>query len=599
MAKVGHAFSDSILTGGITGKKRRGHKIGTDIISLVPLLILILVAAFLLIRLFYIQLIQGSYYKALSDNNRTRTKVIPASRGIIFDRDKKPLVRNVPAFKMLEKGKIVFLDKDDALARIAKGQEVQNDIQRDYLFKDAFAHIIGYIGQISKNELMLPIFSGYFVTDFNGKMGLEQEYEILLHGQNGKELYEVDAQGRQIKFLGRQEAIPGQDLMTTLDSSLQIAAAVNFPKDKKGAVVISDPRGGSIRALYSSPSFDPNLFTHLKDYTGSGNYKSLSSILMDGANQPFLDRAISGTYPPGSTFKLIVATAALESGAITPDTQIEDTGILKVGDFSFGNWYFLQYGRREGMLNIVGAIKRSNDIFFYQAADKTGVDTLSSWAKKFGLGAKLEIDLPNESAGLVPTKEWKQKVVGEQWYLGDTYHYGIGQGFLLTNPLQVNSWTSVFANGGILYKPHIIECQMSNIQCQISKKNFIKPQTIDLVREGMRQACNTGGVAWPLFNFKVKNDSLLKKLESNKESDTQDYSIDASGSAKMVRVQLGCKTGTAETTTTQDPHAWITVIAPFYHPEIVVTVLVENGGEGSSVAGPIAEKILKAYFEKK
>ncbi|MBI2420592.1 MAG: hypothetical protein HYV38_00720, partial [Candidatus Levybacteria bacterium] len=217
-----------------------------------------------------------------------------------------------------------------------------------------------------------------------------------------------------------------------------------------------------------------------------------------------------------------------------------------------------------------------------------GVENISSFAKDFGLGAKFGIDLPGEEKGTVPSPSWKEEYVGEQWYLGDTYNYGIGQGYLLTTPLQVNVMTVVFANGGKLYQPHLLKTQNSKPKTQ----NFIKKEYIDLVREGMRQSCGTGGVAWPFFDFKVKNERL--------PVDNQDFIEEASGAARTVRIQVACKTGTAEIADKEkDPHAWITVFAPFYDPEIVLTVLVENGGEGSSVAGPIAKKILTEYFERK
>ena len=262
---------------------------------------------------------------------------------------------------------------------------------------------------------------------------------------------------------------------------------------------------------------------------------------------------------------------------------------MRVGSFSFGNWYFLQYGKTEGSLDVVRAIKRSNDIFFYKTGERTGVDTISSYANKFGLGKKLGIDLPGEIQGTVPSPSWKEKTIGEQWYLGDTYNYGIGQGYLLTSPLQINMMTAAFANGGTLYEPHLFK----NKKLKIKNKKLVDKQYIDLVREGMRQSCETGGVAWPLFDFKVKNERL--------PIDGKDFiEDDATSSAKMTKIKIACKTGTAEVGDKETkPHAWITLFAPFYKPEIAITVLVENSGEGSSVAGPIAKKILIDYFEKK
>lgn len=593
MKKVGIAFGDFVTEERVSRRRGGGNNFMPNFVQIAPLFVAVIAFSFLSLRLFYLQVIKSEYFKSLSDQNRTRTKIIPAPRGIIVDKNGKPLVANSSAFGVLENAasgkaqKIKRITNDEALLLISEGKKVENDIERDYLYKDAFAHVLGYTGQISQDEILQPEFKDYVISDYVGKIGLEKEYESILHGKNGKELFEVDARGKSVRSLGREAPIDGKNLNSTLDLDVELAAHNAMKDFNKGAVVVSDPRDGSILALYSKPSFDPNIFTHPDSYIPAGEYRYRENILTDTDNQPLLDRSIGGTYPPGSTFKLITAVAALEKGVIRADTQIEDTGSLQVGTFSFGNWYFLQYGRKEGNLDIVGAIKRSNDIFFYKAAEGAGVESIASVAKTFGLGERFGIDLPGESRGSVPTPNWKKEVLAENWYLGDTYNFGIGQGYLLTTPLQVNMWTTVFANGGTLFKPHLLARSP-----QVVKKDFVKGEYLDLVREGMRQSCDTGGVAWPLFGFKVQNDNL--------KADGKDYFEDASGSAKMIRVNLACKTGTSQIGGKEDkPHSWITVFAPFYHPEIAVTVLVENGGEGSSIAGPVARDILKAYFEHK
>ncbi|HVZ12178.1 MAG TPA: penicillin-binding transpeptidase domain-containing protein [Patescibacteria group bacterium] len=584
--KVGPAFFDSVKGERISRSRSRSNLISDEVLVLAPLFFLFLFFGIILARLFYLQILRGDYYKTLSDQNRTRTLSISAPRGIIFDRNGKPLVSNSPSFKIIENGKVRLLSKDEALRMISDGKPVQNDVLRDYREAGAFAHVVGYIGQISPDEINLPEFDDYSSYDFVGKSGLEKEYEKYLHGVDGKFLYEVDSRGVLVRQLGEDPPTPGYNLNTTLDGDIGLSVESAMKGVEHGAVVVSDPRNGGILALFSAPSFDPNLFTHPASYKPEGQYKDVQSVLSDSQGLPLLDRATGGAYPPGSTFKLVAATAALEKGSIDENTEIEDTGILKVGTFSFGNWYYLQYGRTEGNLNIVGAIKRSNDIFFYKTAEKTGVDYISSWARTFGMGSKLNIDLPSEAEGTIPTIEWKEKNIGEQWYLGDTYNYGIGQGYILATPLQVNSFTEVFANGGTLWQPHLLADQTKAI-----KTGFIKPGNINLVRQGMLEACDTGGVAWPLFDFKVKNPKL--------KIDNIDYTQDASAGANMVHVKVACKTGTAETSPDKAPDAWITVFAPFNHPEIAVTVLVENGGEGSSIAGPIAKQILTDYFTKK
>jgi penicillin-binding protein 2 len=328
-----------------------------------------------------------------------------------------------------------------------------------------------------------------------------------------------------------------------------------------------------------------------KDYkpATSSSYANLDELITDSKNQPFLNRAISGVYPPGSTFKLVVAAAGLSNKIIDENWQVEDTGILKVGEFSFSNWYYTEYGGRDGQVNIVKGIKRSNDIFFYKLAEKIGVDKISQTAVKFGLNRRLGIDLQGEASGTVPTREWKLKEIGEQWYLGDTYHYGIGQGFLLTTPLQVNGWTSVIANDGLLYTPHILKNQKPIVIGQ----NLLDDNSMKLIRQGMIEACSPGGVAWPLFQFRVHNSKL--KIDGK---DILGVDL-ASGSADTRQITIACKTGTAEHGTADTkPHAWITLFAPAYNPQIVVTVLSESSGEGSIVAAPIAKKILEEWFTR-
>lgn len=448
-------------------------------------------------------------------------------------------------------------------------------------------HILGYIGQISKEELIQNQGKDYQLTDWIGKSGIEQEYESQLRGQYGKQLYEVDALGKVIRLLGQTDPTPGQDITLTIDSDLQQKVYDAANGIQNGAVIVSKP-DGEILSLVSKPGFDPNLFTQDSTYKAASesSYTSAQQVLTDSKQQPLLNRAIAGQYPPGSTFKIVVAASGLENHIIDEKYAIEDTGILKVGDFSFANWYYTQYGRKEpGEVNVVRALSRSNDIFFYKLAEKVSVDTLSQTANQFGLGEKLGIDLPGEEPGLVPTKEWKKDNLKEDWYLGDTYHYGIGQGYLLTTPLQVNIWTAAVANDGILPKPHLeINADPG------SGEKVMSDETRSLIRQGMIGACSQGGVAYPLYDFTVKNPKL--------KIDGKNFLSAASSSADMRQVSIACKTGTAEwgDTAKTNPHAWITLFAPAYNPQIVVTVLVEAGGEGSVVAAPIAKKILEAYF---
>ncbi len=361
---------------------------------------------------------------------------------------------------------------------------------------------------------------------------------------------------------------------------------------EKGAVIVSKPNG-EILAMVSKPSYDPNLFTLDSTYhvAPDSAYKNISSVLTDGQGQPLLNRVIGGVYPPGSTFKLVVAAAGLEDKIIDSRYSVTDTGVLKVGEFSFANWYYTEYGGKEsGDVNVVRALARSNDIFFYKLAELLNVDRLSAMAKKFGLGNVSGIDLPGEAKGTVPTREWKKANIGDSWYLGDTYHFGIGQGFLLTTPLQVNMWTAAIANSGVLAEPYLIK-DSANARATVGRQKLLSEKTIELIRQGMVESCSTGGVAWPLFEFKVQNSKL--------KVDGKNFMKVASSSADTRQVSIACKTGTAQHGGEKTlPHAWITLFAPAYDPQVVVTVLSESSGEGSNKAAPVAKRILEAYFAK-
>lgn len=586
--KFGASFTDAIHTEKLSKTRKSFDSAFFSMRSSLFPLILAVVAIILFGRLFFLQILAGQYYRNLSDSNRMRTQIIHAPRGIIFDRNGIPLVYNVPGYREVINGKTVLLSQQEALSKIATGDKrLEVDSLRNYPFGEAASHVVGYIGQISPEELQLPQFLSYQPGDLIGKMGIEGEYESLLRGTDGKKLIEVDASGKLVKTLGQTEPVPGQNITLTLDSVMQEAASQAMQGVQKGAAIVSTPTG-EVLALVSKPSFDPNLFTMGAGYAASpsATYQTVSQILLDGNGQPLLNRAIAGTYPPGSTFKIVVAAAGLQTGAIDENYMVDDTGIIKVGDFSFSNWYYSQYGKTEGNINVVTALKRSNDIFFYKVGSLLGVDTLSKQAKKFGLGSQLGIDLPGEAAGLVPSKQWKLKTIGEQWYLGDDYHYGIGQGYLLTTPLQVNAWTQAVANGGTLYQPHLLKSQDA-----ISKsQNLLTEKNRDLIREGMIEVCDPGGVAYPLFNFTVTNSKMPIDGKNVLAVD---------GQPNQRHIVIACKTGTAQQGNDAAlSHAWITIFAPAYNPQIVVTVLAESSGEGSVVAAPIAKQILTKWFER-
>ena len=602
MEKIGIAFPEFISTEKI---KRRGNYHDRQNpretrFYLIPI-ILILIIALVLVRLIYLQVVKGSYYRNLSDNNRIKTIVIHAPRGTIFDRFGTPLVYNVPGFRETVAGKTKLIGQEEAITLLAAGKkDLEIDSLREYVYKDAMVHLLGYLGQVSAQELGKGEFANYKSGEVIGKMGVEREYESFLKGVDGKQLAEINSQGKVVRKLGETDPIPGRNITLTIDAALQKKASEAMKNVKKGAVVASTPKG-EILALISKPSFDPNLFTQGNSYkiastsnvvaTNSASqalvYRSVSEVLSDTENQPFLNRAIGGLYPPGSTFKLITAAAGLQNNIIDTSYTVKDTGIIRVGEFSFANWYFTGYGRTEGDVNVIKGLKRSNDIFFYKLAEKIGVEKLSEMARKFWIDKGLGIDLRGEAKGLIPTDEWKRKNIGEPWFLGDTYHYGIGQGYLLSTPLEVNSWAQVIANGGTLYSPHVLK----DLGVEVLNKNFLSSKTVNPIRQGMIESCASGGVAWPLFDFKVKNEKL--------KIDGKNILKVATGSADLRQIVVACKTGTAQHGGEQTkPHAWITLFAPAYDPEIVLTILAEESGEGSNVAAPIAKEILTEWFSR-
>jgi penicillin-binding protein 2 len=598
--KTGLAFGDHIKFEKV---KHRKYEYSSAYRSrwILLLCFLAVVLCVLSVKLFSLQFFRGSYFRSLSDSNRTRTEVIHAPRGVIFDRNGVPLVFNIPGFKQVitdphtgEVKKSVHLSKDQALLLLSQGvKNITVDSLREYPERDVFADIVGYIGQISPNELSQPEFSDYRADDWVGKDGIEQTYEHTLRGKDGNQLIEVDAMGKKVRSLGQTDPIPGQDVTLTVDTKLQQAVYDATKEVKAGAVIVSKP-DGEVLALVSRPSYDPNLFTLDSSYKVASDsaYRTVGAILTDGTGQPLLNRAIAGEYPPGSTFKIVVSAAGLQDKVIDENFAVNDSGVLTVGKFSFANWLYTEYGRTEkGGVNVVRALARSNDIFFYKLAELLDIPKLSEMARSFGLGKLLGIDLPGESRGVVPTKEWKKQQIKEPWYLGDTYQYGIGQGFLLTTPLQVNAWTQVIANGGTLYQPRLNLHQSS----RVLHAGFLDAKTITTVREGMIEACAPGGVAYPFYNYGVNSKKLGVQVDGK-----DFYTLPASVSAQKneVGMSVACKTGTAQHGGDNTlPHAWITLFAPAYHPQVVVTVLVESGGEGSSVAGPIAKKILDAYFD--
>ncbi len=529
----------------------------------------------LAVRVFHLQIAQGKENRQLADGNRIQIQVIHAPRGVIFDRNRKVLAANSPAFRLIEKDiqKTRLISREEALELEVKNDQRTVDLEvdnvRTYPTGERLAHVLGYVGEISETQLKSPNYKGYRLGDRVGQYGIEAQYEKLLKGVDGGEIIEVDSFGRKLRTLRRNPPIPGHNIYLTIDAPLQerLYQQVSQILDKSdsccGAAVAMDPNNGQILAFYSFPSFDPNLFTKDAD-------ENLINDVFSNPQSPILNRVIGGTYPPGSTYKIVSSLAALSSNKIKVDTTFQDNGVLFLGPYKFSNWYFNEYGKTEGSVNLLKAIQRSNDIYYYEISRIIGEDVLIDWSKRLKLGSKLGIDLPGEAEGLVPDDTWKRKTYGQGWYPGDTLHMSIGQGFVLATPLQILGITSFIATDGVLYKPQMVlkvtkdNTVVSQFKPEILISNFVPPQHVEAVKKGLELVPKEGGTAWPFFTFPV---------------------------------ETAGKTGTAEFGDSKNrTHAWYTSYAPADDPKIALTVLVEAGGEGSNVAAPIAKEVYRWYF---
>lgn len=521
---------------------------------------LILLFLILFAKLFEVQIIKGEYYRGLSEENRIRHISIPAPRGKILARGGEVLAGNIEVKKRIKFLPQGGFEITDDLTGVSP-EETITDYKRTYPLGDVVSHAVGYLAQVGSDEVGkinpdCPEKGPRTPQDLIGKTGLEQSYDCQLMGVPGEELIEVNTAGKEIRTLGRRDPVPGKDIKTTIDYGLQSEVA-NDMGGKKGAAIVTDPQG-QILAFYSSPSFDSNLFID------KNNSQGIADLLKD-PDLPLFDRVISGTFHPGSVFKPVVAIAALQEGAIDKNFTFTDPGVITVNKFSYTNWYFTQYGRTEGTIGLVRAIARSTDTFFYKIGEMVGPEAIAKWADKFGLNEPTGIDIPSETAGLIPTPEWKKEVKKESWFLGDTYHMAIGQGDVSLTPIGLNTYIAALAAGGKVCQPSFN--LGSSPKCHsvgVSKNN------LDLVKEGMKDACKSGGTAYTFFDFAQSHNGT----------------------------EVACKTGTAEVGTDGTPHAWFTLFAPADNPQVVATVLFERGGEGSSVAGPVARKIMDRYFSK-
>lgn len=570
------------------------------------MIISVLVIAVLIGRAAYLQIYQGEYYAGLADGNRIRIVPSMAPRGTFYDRNGELLVTNRPGFSvsLLPLTAPISDDVIDRLSDLLKvptdeiktkiaGHSGFNPIRiktdvtpdivsiieeqksqypgvvievtpiRDYILKQEGAHTFGYVSEINDTELEKMKDEGYKSGDIIGKFGLEKVYDKELRGENGGQQVEVDVSGKPVQILGRKEPIPGDDLELTIDINLQQAAekAVDEQLTQIGAhaaaAVVMNPQTGEILAMVSRPAFDPNLFAH---GISSKDWNQLNN----NPYHPMDNKTITGEYPPGSTFKIVTGTAALTEGVVTPDEQIFDSGhhwIIPKGNAD---------GEALGWLNFRTALAHSDNVYFYEMGNRLGIDRLEKYARMFGLGAKTGIDLPYEATGLVANRRYKEKNFDDgEWYLSETFDAAIGQGFNLVTPLQAAMVMGEIAADGKRYKPHVVNriiapdgSVVKDFQPELLSQLDVPEEDIKLVQDGLHDVTKYGTAA----------------------SSFRGFTVDIAG-----------KTGTAENSQGRD-HGWFVAYGPFDNPNIVVAVIVENGGYGSQSAVPIGRKIFEAAF---
>ncbi len=548
---------------------------------------------FLILRLWQLQIIDQDIFKKRALRNRVRFRLITPARGIIHDRYGKILVSNTSSFyvsiipaetyKDVERTSQIlggllnidpkkikeivkkrgrysykeFLLKDKlSIEDIVKVKEHQDELSgiiiglrpiRKYLYGSLASHIVGYTGLISLKELKAKKEDpyGYTPEDVIGKSGIEKTFEEELRGKKGWEEVEVNTYGRVVDIIERKDPEIGKSIYLSIDKDLQ-EFAESLLKDKRGVIIISNPKTFEILAMASSPAYNPEIFTD------PAKYKNEWRKTMKDPAHPLTNRAIQGLYPPGSIFKLITAIAALEEGW-NPNKEIYCGGVMKIAGRNFYCWKRSGHGK----LNLLEGIENSCNIQFYTLGEYLGPNKLYKYAKLLGLGEKTGIRLPGEKSGLVPSPSWKRKKSKEMWYPGDTANMSIGQGFILVTPIQLLSLINTIVNNGTILIPQITKTSNPKER----KKLNIKKRSFELIKKGMRLV--------------VKNGTAR--------------------ASNLKEIPYAGKTGTAQNPH-GEPHSWFAGFAPYKNPEISFIVLIENGGEGSEAAAPIAKKIIEKYF---
>lgn len=573
---------------------------------------------FLLLRLWHLQILNADDYLTMSENNRLRFVPIAASRGAILDRNGTVLVRNQPSFSLAVIPQEVT-DKNELISRLAAllkldpaemnqrwdkvkgkakyypvviasdltrdqveiieenrlrlpGVEIEMKPVREYATGQLAAHLLGYIGEISEEEVNKEGYADYNLGDYIGKNGIERSFEAVLHGLDGGRQFEVDARGRVLRTISESSPTVGNSVVLTIDASVQKQAERAFG-DQAGAAVALDVSTGEVLAFVSNPTFDPALF--------SGRLpRDVWQSYLDDKRHPLENKALTGQYPPGSTFKIITALAGLETGVINESNSVNCKGSYDLGTSTFNCWN----RRGHGSVNLIKSLRESCDVYYYQLGEKLGVDRIAEMAGKFRLGTPLGIGLGNEKPGMIPTSEWKLKRFGKRWFRGETLPVSIGQGYVLMTPIQMASMVATVANEGTVYKPYLVKKivdadgkMLKEFKPEIITRTGIAPQSFKLVKQGLFAVVNEPGGTGAM--------------------------------ARLYDVKVAGKTGTSQVVKLRDSkggtpyqfrdHALFVAFAPYDKPEIAVAVVVEHGGHGGSDAAPIAARILRAYFDSK
>ncbi len=601
-------FERVIATGTELERSKQRQFLGTQTLTSrlrYALFALTIVTLLFLGRVAYLQLIKGTSYRALAENNRIYTLVTPSERGVIYDRNGLVLAKNIPVFQLILNPTLLPKEKESATAlatelantyginpipiyeQILKekvdretillsdtitheqavlflaegnrfpGVSLEMSSKREYLSYaiPTLSHILGYVGIVNTDEYAQNREKGYRRFDVIGKQGIEKFYEDALRGTFGKTILEVDARGRERRIIEKTDPIPGEALTLSVDARFHtvieqiIEARLAGTGATNASVVVMDPATGELLALVSWPAYDANLFS-------KKNNASDYEALLNDPRRPLFPRATSGNFPAGSTIKPIYIAGGLIEGIINRQTVIYSTGGIQVGPWFFPDWR----GGGHGPTNMYFAIADSVNTFFYYLGggyedfEGLGVEKLMEYASLFGLGKQTHIDLFGDAEGFLPSKEWKEKTKGERWYIGDTYNVSIGQGDILVSPLQMARVASVFANGGFLVDPKL------NRARETTRTQILEPDIVNEVRIGMRQTVTIGSAQ----------------------------------SLQQVPVPVAGKTGTAQWSSTKAPHSWFIGFAPYDEPEIAISVLVEEGGDGLAI--PIAREVLTQWF---